>query len=182
MKELIARIDELYAKATPGPWCVESCGEKGDGCNVIGVAFGPDDVNAERPLSGWLEPYDSEGNEINYYRDEDIATLEHRDRNSGHNADLITALHNAWPQIRDALEAMSEDAERLNWLEQQAAQGRCPAIINDDNGHWAYSEDGMQQVPYGDDSQDIVTSFFVTAADWKPTLRAAIDEARKGER
>lgn len=91
-KGLIDRLLELERiaqQATPGPWCVESLGEKGDGSNVIGVAFGPDDQNAERPLSGWLEPFDKDGDEIDYYRDEEVAACEHRNRNSGPNAIYI---------------------------------------------------------------------------------------------
>ena len=100
---LAARLVELRAKATPGPWCAESLGEKGDGSNIIGVAFHPDDKNAEHPLSGWLEPYDVEGNEIDYYRDQDIAEIEHRTQGANQNTDLILALVNNLDAIIAAL-------------------------------------------------------------------------------
>lgn len=85
LQEIRSRLDG----ATPRPWCVESCGEKGDGAHMIGVAFAPGDDKAEHPLSGWLQPFDDDGKEIQYYRDEEVACCEHRSRNAGRNADLI---------------------------------------------------------------------------------------------
>lgn len=29
------------------------------------------------------------------------------------------------------------DTDRINWLEEIVNNGACPALINDDNGHWA---------------------------------------------
>lgn len=87
-------LERLLKEATEGPWCAESCGEKGDGSNIIGVAFHPDDTDAERPLAGWLQEWDESGNVIDYYRDEQIAELEHRSRNSAANTSLILLLRN----------------------------------------------------------------------------------------
>jgi hypothetical protein len=67
------------------------------------------------------------------------------------------------------------DTERLDWMEKMADEGLCPAIVNDDNGHWAMVFDGTQNVPEGDGPQDIATSFWVKADQWKPTFREAMD-------
>jgi hypothetical protein len=67
------------------------------------------------------------------------------------------------------------DKELLDGLEALVNRGDCPGIINDDNGHWAVSGSGVQNVPMGDDPVDIGTEFFVEAKDWKPTIREAIE-------
>src|SRR3990172_7844276 len=82
------RLRELATQATPGPWCVESCGEKGDGSEIIGVAFHPDDKNCETPLNGVLCPLRPWQD---YYRDEVIAECEHRNRNAAGDAAYIAA-------------------------------------------------------------------------------------------
>jgi len=63
------------------------------------------------------------------------------------------------------------DADRLDWLEKQFGIG----LINDDNGHWAISGDGVQNVPMSDEPVDIDTTFFIAADDWFETAREAID-------
>ncbi len=70
---------------------------------------------------------------------------------------------------------MRTDTELLNDLEQLALNGDCPGIINDDNGHWAVTGDGMQNCVAGDDPQDVQTTFFVEAKQWRNTIREAID-------
>ena len=68
------------------------------------------------------------------------------------------------------------DKERLDWLQKKVETGACPGLINDDNGHWAVSFDGIQNVP-DTDPCDIQTTFFVFARDWKDSIREAIDHA-----
>ena len=110
--KLIARLGEIEKRAkaaTDGPWAVESCGEKGDGSNMIGVVFGPDDPDCKKQLSGWIYDADDDGNEIEYYRDEVVAECEHRNRNS--HADAAFIAHSItdvrWliKQLRSALKA-----------------------------------------------------------------------------
>ena len=67
------------------------------------------------------------------------------------------------------------DTERLDYLESITKEGSCPGLINDDNGHWAVAEDGVQNCPMGDEPVDIQTTFFIEAKDWHPTIREAID-------
>jgi hypothetical protein len=69
------------------------------------------------------------------------------------------------------------DTDRLNWIEQLAEQGCCPALINDDNGHWAVSFSNIQNVPKGPEPEDVDTTFFVDAKEWKNSIREAIDFA-----
>ena len=65
------------------------------------------------------------------------------------------------------------DSDLLNWLESQYG---C-ALLNDDNGHWTVSFDGMQNIPEGDEPSAIATSFFIEAKDWKNSVREAIETA-----
>lgn len=80
---------EIAEAATPGPWATESCGEKGDGSEMIGIVFGPDDEKCESPLSGDLPAVDASGEFIEYYRDELVAECAHRNRNSHADARFI---------------------------------------------------------------------------------------------
>lgn len=66
------------------------------------------------------------------------------------------------------------DADRLDWLAQQDGHG----LISDDQGRWAVSSMGMQNLPEDPDTPfDFVGNFFVEAKDWRPSIRAAIDAA-----
>ena len=99
------RLEELRKAATELPWCAETVGEKGDGANIIGVAFHPDDIDAERPMSGWIQDYDDDGNEIDYVRDEEIAQLEHCTRNHYANTEFIMLLANNADAILELVRA-----------------------------------------------------------------------------
>lgn len=90
----------LCANATPGPWCYEAVGEKGDGANIIGVAFAPGDEACNSQLKGRLEEWDDDGNVIDYYRDSEVAVCEHRNQNANSNAAYIAALS---PEVVAAL-------------------------------------------------------------------------------
>ncbi len=63
------------------------------------------------------------------------------------------------------------DTMRIDFL---AASGM--AVISDDRGNWAYTQDGMQNLP-AEVPADITTTFFIEKAEWKPTIREAIDAA-----
>lgn len=67
-------------------------------------------------------------------------------------------------------------AARIEWLEAYVKQGGCPGLINDDNGHWAVSDTGMQDMPDEDEPRGVSTvSFFVEAGEWRNSVREAID-------
>lgn len=59
----------------------------------------------------------------------------------------------------------------LNKLE---TEGAAPGLINDDNGHWALTCDGVQTVNTSGGPQEILTTFFVEEQCWKPTIEQAI--------
>jgi hypothetical protein len=66
------------------------------------------------------------------------------------------------------------DTEMLDWLEAITMKGDCPALLNDDNGHWAVAFDGMQSVSLEDGPADTATSFIVYKESWKNSIREAI--------
>ena len=74
--------------------------------------------------------------------------------------------------------ARTTDTQRLDWLERQVKRGACPALVNDDNGHWAVAFDGVQNVVTGR-PKDVATTFFIRAERWRSTARRAIDAAMK---
>lgn len=112
--ETIELLKRLEAAATPGPWCIESCGEKGDGSNMIGVAYDPEDINCERPLSGWLPiARPVTGEFIEYYRDELVAELEHRNRNSSQDAAFIAAARNHLRELIEWGEGLQDERDAL---------------------------------------------------------------------
>lgn len=114
----LAEIEARAARATPGPWAVETCGEKGDGSDMIGVVFGPDDENCDHQLSGELPAFGIEGEEIEYYRDELVAECEHRNRNSHSDAAFIAAARTDIPalvaEVRRLREALLAVTQRAN--------------------------------------------------------------------
>lgn len=78
--------------------------------------------------------------------------------------------------VRASKTSKRNDSQRLDELEALVAQGDCPGIINDDNGHWAVSCTGMQNVTAGPQATDVCTSFFVPAVLWRNSIREAIDD------
>lgn len=71
---------------------------------------------------------------------------------------------------------MRTDTELLDGLERLVKSGDCPGVINDDNGHWAVTGDGMQNCVSGDEPSDVSTSFWVEASKWRKTIREAISD------
>ena len=67
------------------------------------------------------------------------------------------------------------DSERLDWLEHIEREGASPALLNDDNGHWAITCDGTQSLPDSEEPADIWTSFVVEKGQWHNSIREAID-------
>lgn len=98
----------IYIMATRGPWAIESCGEKGDGSNMIGVVFGPDDPDCKNPIAGWLPEWDGEGEEPrDFFRDEEVAECAHRNPNCHRDAVFITTAYNNFPALLDAVDALA---------------------------------------------------------------------------
>lgn len=53
-------------------------------------------------------------------------------------------------------------------------QGCCPALVNDDNGHWAISFNGMSPVFDSDEPRDMDIVTFVDKAEWQNTIEEAL--------
>lgn len=62
------------------------------------------------------------------------------------------------------------DTELIDWLEQKWGG----ALVNDDNGHWAFASDGFQNVHEGDNPEDLYTSFVIEKHAFFPTIREAL--------
>jgi hypothetical protein len=58
-------------------------------------------------------------------------------------------------------------------LESLAEIGHCPNLFNDDNGNWAVKFDGYQTIPMKD-PDDVTTTAFILAKDWKPSIYEAL--------
>lgn len=72
---------------------------------------------------------------------------------------------------------MKTDTELLDWL----AEADGWALISDDAGRWACVCSGWQNVADPDEPTDIRSTFVVEAAEWKPSVRAAIAAAMDDE-
>ena len=65
-------------------------------------------------------------------------------------------------------------------LESLAEIGYCPNLLNDDNGHWAVKFDGFKilkinpYLPMDDEPEDISTTCFIEAKDWKDSIYEAL--------
>ena len=62
-------------------------------------------------------------------------------------------------------------------VERLVNEGFCTGLLFDDNGHWALVNDGMQNVPIGDEPEYIATTFFVEKELWCDTAPLAICRA-----
>ena len=58
-------------------------------------------------------------------------------------------------------------------LQELAEIGYCPALLNDDNGRWAVTFEGVQNVAL-DAPRDISASFFVKANKWRYIIHEAL--------
>lgn len=67
------------------------------------------------------------------------------------------------------------DTELLDSLERLVDSGGCPGVINDDNGRWAVTDDGMQNCLVGNIPQDLSTTFWIEARKFRVSIREAID-------
>lgn len=63
------------------------------------------------------------------------------------------------------------DKRRIDWLEQQNGF----SLVSDDAGRWAVVTSGIQNSPDPDKPIEIETTFWITANEWKDSIREAID-------
>jgi len=59
-------------------------------------------------------------------------------------------------------------------MEELSKLGEAPNLLYDDNGRWAVTADGYQNVVSGDEPQDVETHFYVEAKEWKNTPKLAL--------
>ena len=120
MSSFTDKLKELVGEATKGPWSFEGCGSKGQGAYMIGVSYGPDDPNCERPIAGEFDPdseakYNEETGDYDYpdyYRDELVAECDwEQTRDSYANAALIVHLRNHAEDIVALVEALERIRE-----------------------------------------------------------------------
>lgn len=62
-------------------------------------------------------------------------------------------------------------------LNKLADRGYCPALLFDDDGRWALSFEGIQNVNFENTSIDMSINSFVDANDWKDTIEEAVEYA-----
>lgn len=76
----------------------------------------------------------------------------------------------------DTLENIIRDAHTAsieNLLERLTEIGHCPCIVFDDNGQWAVSSDGIQNIRQHNDDEYYAT-LFIPANMFKNTIREAL--------
>lgn len=77
----------------------------------------------------------------------------------------------------EILRLIKGNAEKLPFefiIEELTKLGQAPCLLYDDDGRFAISTTGMQNVVMGDEAQDINISHYVEAAEWKGTPREAL--------
>lgn len=78
-------------------------------------------------------------------------------------------------ELADLIRKNSDELDFDFIMEQLAHLGQCVCLLNDDNGHWAVTADGYQNVVTGR-PKNLVTQFFVEAKQWKSTPRKALKQ------
>lgn len=85
---------------------------------------------------------------------------------------MITRREREIAALRARVEELEADKVRLDWLGHQPGV----ALINDDDGYWAVSGDGFQNVRVNNQGP-LETSFYVEQEQFRDSVRAAIDAA-----
>jgi hypothetical protein len=106
LRTLLEKIDQFV----PGPWAVETCGEKGDGAYMIGIAYrGDDRSNPPTPLSGFLPDADEDGEFFEYDRQELVAEVDFHNPGAPFVADLLWQV----PYLARTVLEKDEETKRL---------------------------------------------------------------------
>jgi hypothetical protein len=83
-------------------------------------------------------------------------------------------IDNLTTQILDLIKPNIDKLDFDFIMEQLSHLGWCPNLLYDDNGHWAVSADGYQNVVSGDVPEDVETHFYIEAEDWKNSPKEAL--------
>ena len=78
-------------------------------------------------------------------------------------------------QLELELAEAKRDAERIDWMESRYASGFAPALVVDDEGKWAYTEDDISSLGAG--CRQVCA--LVMPEEWRDSAREAIDAAMK---
>lgn len=121
----LVRLREAMERATPLPWAWEQCGEKED-APVVGAIVDEDC----KPLAGYVEPYNEDGTERDYYREAIAYELQSCDGHSASaNAAFIVEAVNALPSLlaahdSEAAATIARYREALERIEAESGDGR----------------------------------------------------------
>ena len=68
------------------------------------------------------------------------------------------------------------DPERNFCVYMQALMesGSCASLVNDDNGHWAIADDGIQNLPTSDATFDLSSTFIISKDDFASSIGEAL--------
>ena len=77
-------------------------------------------------------------------------------------------------EILDRIESWRNSLSVEFILEELSKLGQAPSLLYDDEGHWAVSGEGFQNVVIGDPI-DVHMNIFVEKDMWKDTIREALD-------
>lgn len=75
------------------------------------------------------------------------------------------------------LTKIKTDKDQLEFefiIEELTKLGQAPNMIYDDNGHFAVTSTGIQEVPEHNDPQGIAVTSFITEDQWKNSPREAL--------
>lgn len=72
------------------------------------------------------------------------------------------------------LKTKNEELSVEQALQELCEIGYCPNLLNDDNGRWAVTFNGIQSVVMGDEAEDVSASFFVESKQWHSNIRQAL--------
>ncbi len=103
-----------------------------------------------------------------------IDQLQQLGDNDPHEKELNDKIDDLSKEIEKYIRLYSEQLPFEFIMEELSKLGQAPNLLYDDNGNWAVTSQGFQNVVYGDEPQDVETHFYVEAKEWKPTPREAL--------
>lgn len=96
------------------------------------------------------------------------------DSNEKEERDLNQKIDELSEEIQRYIKAYFESIPFEFIMEELSKLGQAPNLLYDDNGNWAVTSEGFQNVVSGDEPEDVETHFFLEANNWKSTPREAL--------
>jgi len=103
-----------------------------------------------------------------------LELVDNMDPSDSYREDAITQIDKLGSKIYNSIKQLVNELEFDFILEQLSRLGDCPCLLYDDNGRWAVVSDGYQNTVFGDEPQDVTTTFSINASEWKETPRKAL--------